>query len=339
MISDVKKHEFMNILEKELPKAAASIDNKNMVSKDLLLSLRKSGVFDVRDVKMLMEAVRIAARSSPAVAHIILINGTAKLLLEEDYKEKIMAVSITEPGGGSDIKANLKTVAEVENGKVYISGVKIFTSNAIYADYFLVLALSNRGPTLYLLKRDENKMKIEPMDLTTMRGAGISKVHYNKVEAEKVVGKEGKGIKEALKAINVGRLGYAVIGLGIAEGLLRETLDYARNRIVFGRSIIEHQGPRWMLAEIYAEMETLRSYVEKILAKGVDIDPIEASIAKIMGARVAQRAAWISIQLQGGRGLAKGALGERLARDARALDIGEGAREVLLDFIGSRITF
>jgi len=267
----------------------------------------------------------------------ILINGTAKLSMgREVEKGSIVAVSITEPGGGSDVRSNLKTSARRSGERIVVNGVKVFTSNALYADYFLVLAQMEQGPTLLLLRRSD-RIEVEPMDLTTMRGAGISTVHYNDAEAEALIGEEGKGLREALKAINLGRLGYAVIALGIAEGLIAEAVRHAKEKVLFGRSLIEHQGPRWMLAELYAETEALKSYVEEALGSSREVDPLKASVAKLLGARLAQKVAWTATQLQGGRGLAKGSLTERLSRDARSLDIGEGAREVLLDFIGSRL--
>ncbi len=329
--------EIRELLENKLPSLSERIDKENMVPGSFIETLRDYEVFDPKSLGELMEMVRIASRSSPAVAHLILINGTAKLLLNKKLRlrRKIVAVSITEAGGGSDIKANLSTRADIVNGKFLLKGTKFFTSNALYADYFLVLAITGKGPTLFLLEKSKN-IKIEVMELTAMRGAGISVVHYNDAVTESVIGEEGKGLKYALMAINTGRLGYSVIGLGIAEGLLSETVKYAKEKVVFGKPLIGLQGPRWMIAELYSKIDVLRAYIKDILANEKNVDPLKASIAKVLGARLSQEASWISIQLQGGRGLAKGSLYERLSRDSRALDIGEGAREVLLDFIGYR---
>ena len=325
------------LLERELPDIARDIDKENRIPSSFIQKLRDAGAFDPKDIRELLEMVRISSRSSPAVGHLILINGTAKLLLGKNLKRSIIAVSITEPGGGSDVKANLNTKALNVGEKIYINGTKFFTSNALYADHFLVLAASDKGPTLFLLRKSENVI-VEPMDLTAMRGAGISVVHYNNAPVEMVIGEEGTGLRNALLSINMGRLGYSVIALGIAEGLLLETIKYMKERIVFGRSLIEHQGPRWMIAELYSKIELLRSYIDDIVKDDKNIDPLKASIAKVEGARLAQEAAWVAVQLKGGRGLEKGSLTERLSRDARALDIGEGAREVLLDFIGHKVS-
>lgn len=327
------------LLIEDLPGLAASIDAEGVVPREFLDKLRDAGAFALDKLSSLLEAVRLAAMSSPAVAHVILINGMAKLALGKAVPEDVVvAVSITEPGSGSDVKASLRTVAEEQGDKASITGLKVFTSNAIYATHFLVLANGPEGPTLYLVERGPG-VTVEPMDLTVFRGAGVGKVEYKSAGAVRV-GKPGKGLREALEAINAGRLGYAAIGLGIAEGALRETIRYTRERIVFGKPILEYQGPRWMLAEIYVDLKLLEAHVSKVISRAEEegrVDPLDAAVAKIAAAKLAQRAAWTAVQLHGGIGLTRGSLTERLYRDSRVLDIGEGAREVILDFVAAML--
>lgn len=147
-------------------------------------------------------------------------------------------------------------------------------------------------------------------------------------------------MREALEAINIGRAGYAAIGLGIVEGALEAAVSHAARHSVFGRRLIEYQGVRWMLAEIRAEALALEALVDRLAAQADAsgaVDPEGAAVAKVLAARLAGRAAWTAVQLMGGRGLQRWSRTERLQRDARVLDIGEGAREVLLDFIASRL--
>jgi len=323
----------------ELPGIAGSIDRENRVPDGFLERLREEGAFDLGSPASLLEAVRLASRSSPAVGHLILIHGTAWCRVRGLVGEPgIVAVSITEPGGGTDVLGNLETRAEPGGGGRYlVSGVKVFTSNALYARYFLVLARGPGGPTLYLAERSDSIM-VEPLDLTTLRGAGVARVEYRAAEAVEA-GTPGKGLREALEAINLGRLGYAAIGLGIAEGALEAAVRWSLEHKVFGKPLADYQGPRWMLAEVALEARALEALIREAASEASDcrVDPLKAAMAKVLGARLAQRASWIATQLMGGRGLSRWSLTERLSRDSRALDIGEGAREVLLDFIASRV--
>lgn len=327
------------LLESRLPSLAEEVDRDNVIPKWFLEEMLRAGVFGVRGVGELYRLVRLASRWSPAVGHVILIDGMAKLALRGRIPgESIVAVSITEPGGGTDVLGNLETRAEEEGGEARIYGRKVFTSNALYATHFLVLARGPGGPTLYLAEAGEG-VKVEPMDLTVLRGAGVGSVVYEGARATRV-GEPGRGLREALESINYGRAGYAAIGLGIVDGALEVAVEHASRHQVFGRRLLDYQGVRWMLAEIRAEALAVEALLER-LAEAAEargrMDPEGAAAAKVLAARLAQKAAWTATQLLGGRGLSRWSRTERMQRDARVLDIGEGAREVLLDFIASRL--
>ncbi len=328
------------VLASRLLSLAEVIDRDNRVPGDFLGELVRAGAFEAGSVSELYRLVRLASKWSPAVGHVILIDGMAKLVLGGRLagREAIVAVSITEPGGGTDVLGNLKTRAEEEGGEARIYGRKIFTSNALYATHFLVLARGPEGPTLYLAEAGEG-VRVEAMDLTALRGAGVGSVVYEGARAVRV-GTPGKGLREALESINFGRAGYAAIGLGIVDRALEAAVSHASHHTIFGKRLLDYQGVRWMLAEIRSEALAVEALLER-LAAGAEasgrMDPEGAAAAKLLAARLAQRAAWTAVQLMGGRGLQRWSWTERLQRDARVLDIGEGAREVLLDFIASRL--
>ncbi len=328
------------LLLEEVPGRAGEVDRLNRVPDDLLERLASEGAFDPVSLGLggMLEAVRLAARSSPGLAHVILVHGTSVLASGGVAGSRgIVAFSITEPGGGSDVIANLKTTAREDEGLAMVDGVKVFTSNALYAGEFLVLAQGPAGPTMYLVPRGSG-VEVQPLELSGFRGSGVGRVVYSGARGERV-GEPGRGLKEALQGINVGRLGYAAIALGIAESMVEEAYRAASGKRVFGRGLLELQGPRWMLAEVYRRSLFLRSLVASAIdgARGWIVDPVLAAAAKVEAGSLAREAVWIGVQLQGGRGLALGGLGERLWRDSRVLDIGEGSREVLLDFLWSRL--
>jgi len=324
--------EWTSRLEETVSKYAESVDRENLAPKDLIDGLAQLGVFRAADegIDRVLAAVRALSRWSPGVAHIVLVHSSSVLAMGEN-PGGIVAFSMTEPGGGTDIVSNLRTVAEEAGDAHIIRGEKIFTSNAPYADYFLVLAMASDGPTLFLARRSEN-IQIEVLDLLGLRGSGASRVVYNGVPAVRI-GSPGKGVREALRGINLGRLGYAAIALGIVDAALEIMVAAGQQKEIFGRKLIDYQGVRWRIAELYMESAALEALVEKTSA---NLDPVNAAAAKNLGAALAQKAAWAASQILGGRGLARWSRTERMMRDARTLDIGEGAREVLLDFIGSR---
>ncbi|GAB6148325.1 acyl-CoA dehydrogenase family protein [Stetteria hydrogenophila] len=330
------------VLSSRLPGLAGEIDRGNLVPRGFLEELAAAGAFEARGPGELFGLVRLASRWSPAVGHVILVDGVAKLGLRmlgfDPPRGSLLAIGVTEPGGGSDVRGNLETRAEEAGGEARVYGRKAFMSNGLYATHYLVLARGPGGETLYLAEAGEG-VSLEPVELSAMRGAGVANAVFNGARAVRV-GAPGRGLREALEVLNYGRAGYAAVGLGIADGALEAALSWASQRAVFGRRLLDYQGVRWMLAEVRAEALAVEALLERLAgtaeASGA-VDPEGAAAVKLLAARLAQRAAWVAVQLMGGRGLERWSRVERLQRDARALDIGEGAREVLLDFIASRL--
>jgi len=323
--------EWARRLEEAASRYAERVDRENLAPRELLDELEGLGAFRAVDEGPLrvLQAVRAISRWSPGTAHIVLVHSSSVLAMGEN-PGGIVAFSMTEPGGGTDILANLQTRAEGAGDGYRITGEKIFTSNAPYASHFLVLASTSEGPALFLAPRSD-RIHVEPLDLLGLRGSGASRVVYRGAPA-RLAGSPGRGVKEALRGINLGRLGYAAIALGIADAAL-SIIASAGQKVVFGRRLVEYQGIQWRIAEIAMERAALEALVEKTAGT---LDPVAAASAKNLGASLAQKAAWAASQILGGRGLARWSRTERMMRDSRVLDIGEGAREVLLDFIASR---
>lgn len=323
-------------LDTEVAGAAREIDRANAIPENVIDGLKRLGAFSVDSLGCLIQLVRRASKWSRGVAHVLLVHGTAYLLVGG---EGIIAVSFTEPGGGTDMRRNLRTRAEAAGGVYRVYGEKVFTSNALYADRFLVLALDDNGaPALFECPRGEG-VRVEPLDLSGFRGSGVGRVFYEGAECRRVTEKGVDGVRVALRSINVGRLGYAAIALGIADRALELVVDVGSRKVVLGKPLIEYQGLRWRIAEVKTLLDALEALLDKALAEAEDplsVDPLVAAEAKVLGASLAQKAAWMTVQIMGGRGLEMWGEAERMERDARVLDIGEGAREVLLDFIASR---
>ncbi len=322
-----------------LADVANKIDTDNLIPKETLDLLINEGFYSLNAGALddLICRVRALSYYSPGVAHSLLVSASAWLATEMQEYSGIFALSVTEPRGGTDIRSSLETTAVEEENRILIRGRKIFTSNAPYADYFIVLALSSSGPTLYIVPRSE-AVKYEILNITGLRGTGASIVYYNDAEAI-ASGTPGRGLKEALQGINLGRLGYGAIALGIADAALSLVVSTGSSKIIFDRPLIDYQGIKWRIASIYSKITMLESLIADVVSNAGEswvINPTKAAIVKNEGAKLAQDAAWLAVQILGGRGLEVGNKAERMQRDARALDIGEGAREVLYDFIASK---
>lgn len=264
----------------------------------------------------------------------------AKDLIEQGTKGKvILGVGVTEPEAGSDVSA-LKTTARREGDKFIINGEKIFTSSASFSDKILVLARTSGNPgdkdgiTLFEIDSKSQGVLIQKLDLIGMRGAGVSYVKLNNVEVSKdsIIGKEGDAYKGAIKALMIGRNGYAGIGVGIARGALDATIERVNKRVQFKKPLIENQWISFKLAEAYIEVEASRLLTWKaadLLDKGIEA-LTEASMAKYYSAKTAIEVTRLGVQFHGGQGLIKGNKVERLYRDAKILEISEGTNEMQL---------
>ncbi len=342
----------------ELREYASVVDREGVVSSEFLEKLWRHGFFSVvcsseyggsgLGFEGLVDVVIEVARYSIPVASIIGIHGTSVLsvsgsglsVVEDLCRGKIAGISITEPGGGSDIVSTTRTRAVLEDGEWVVEGEKVFTSNGVYADYFLVFARTGSGErdfSLIVVPRSPSVV-VERLDLSVFRGAGIARVKYLGARAprEWVVGGVGKGFSEALRLINYGRLVYAAMGLGAVYGLLEATVRYGSGHSLFGKRLLDFQGPRWMLAHIYSRASLLESSLREAVREATRtgrVDPVRAAMLKFEATSLAVEASRIAVQLHGGRGLAAHSITERMMRDSMGLVIGEGSNELLLDYI------
>lgn len=347
-----------SLLTEELPKEAAKIDEENSVPYDFWEKLREMGFFSAclpRELgglglgfSGLVELARLSGRSSMAVAAVgashmavallVYRHGgelAVELLPRMATGELVAAVAITELGGGTDLASSIKAECRMEKDLCLVSGEKVFVTAATYAGIFLVLVRSKGEWRSILVPRSGN-MTVEKLPLVVFRGAGTSRIMFDKVRVPRKNVLEGDGLKISLEAINTGRLAYAAAGLGAAEGLLRYAVLKADKRKLFGKRLLDMQGIRWKLAELYVKTRTVGSLLKATAKKADDegyVDPEEAAVAKISASELASDTAVLARQLDGGRGFMEGSLPERMVRDSSALGVGEGATEALLDFI------
>jgi acyl-CoA dehydrogenase len=253
--------------------------------------------------------------------------------------EKIGALAITEPDGGSDVAA-IRTTARLDGDTYVVDGTKTFITSGARAD-FVTLAVRTGGPGApglsllvvekgtpgFTVDRTLAKMGWHCSDTAELGLSGC------RVPVANLVGAEGSGFAQIAEQFVVERIALAVHGYGIAARSLALTAAYVRERSTFGRPLNDRQVVRHRLVEMHRQVEVARTYVHAVAARHVAGEDVVAAacLAKQTAVETAVAVTDMAVQLHGGTGYLHGTEVERHYRDARILPIGGGATEVLTD--------
>ncbi len=257
--------------------------------------------------------------------------------------------AVTEPNSGLDT-ASLETRAERTNSGYRINGRKIWTTNAQRANKILIIARTTpkdqcKKPTdgLSLFYADFDRKRIEAQPIPKM---GRKAVECNtlfiedlEVSEQERIGAEGDGFKILLSGLNPERVLFAAEAVGLGRAALKRAAQYAKERIVFGRSIGQNQGVAHPLAKCWAELEAAHLMAFRAAAlydAGRDCGA-EANAAKYLGAEAGFHACEASVLAHGGMGYAKEYFVERYFREAMLARIAPVSREMILNFIAERV--
>ncbi|HXG41454.1 MAG TPA: acyl-CoA dehydrogenase family protein [Dehalococcoidia bacterium] len=264
--------------------------------------------------------------------------------------EMRFAISITEPGGGTDVLSHLDTRAWRENGHWVIQGRKIFTTGADIAHYLLVLARTTprslvskpaEGVTLFLVSTQSVGLSLREVDVITFRCIKTFEVAYDRVAVDDfhVLGHPDEGWSAILHTLNNERILLAALNVGIAQAALDDAIAYAKQREAFGRPIAAFQRIAHYLAEAYIAVDTARLATYRaawMQAKGLPCG-VEATLAKLVAAEAAWRAADSGMQVMGGYGFATDSDMQRYWRDARLARIGPVTNEMALNIVAKAL--
>ncbi|ASC98538.1 TPA: acyl-CoA dehydrogenase family protein [Pseudomonas aeruginosa] len=259
--------------------------------------------------------------------------------------EKIMALAVTEPSGGSDV-ANLKTRAVRDGDHYRVSGSKTFITSGVRADYYTVavrtggegfagisLLLVEKGTAGFSVGRKLKKMGWWASDTAELCFDDC------RVPAENLIGVENAGFACIMANFQSERLALAVMANMTAQLALEESLRWAREREAFGKPIGKFQVLRHRLAEMATQLEVSREFTYRQAAKMAAGKSVikEISMAKNFATDVADRLTYDAVQVLGGMGYMRESLVERLYRDNRILSIGGGSREIMNEIIGKQM--
>ncbi|AZU64353.1 acyl-CoA dehydrogenase family protein [Neobacillus mesonae] len=288
-----------------------------------------------------------AATGSILTAHYLGIDGLFLAADEEQRQkylvpgctgEKLFAFGLTEPNGGTDV-GSMKTNAKLDGNEYVLNGTKHFITNGAEADILVVYAKTDtaagtKGISAFIVEKGTPGLTYGAGDdKMGIRGARTHEVIFEncRIPKENRVGKEGEGFKIAMQVVDRGRIGIAAMAVGLSQAALDQAVSYAKERIAFNKPIAQYQGLQWMLAEMEADVETVRMYTYYAASlkdrKGYRISK-EAAIAKLMASEASHRVVHKAVQIHGGFGYMKEYPVERMYRDQRILEIFEGTSQV-----------
>ncbi|MGE7763636.1 acyl-CoA dehydrogenase [Peribacillus sp. NPDC096540] len=247
------------------------------------------------------------------------------------------AFCLTEQGSGSDA-ASLKAKAVKEGGMYRINGSKVFITNGGEADVYIIFASTNpekgsKGISAFIVEKGTPGLIIGKNERKMgLHGSSTVQVTFEdmKIPAANIIGNEGEGFKIALANLDAGRIGIASQALGIAEGAMEHAVQYAKDRVQFGKPIATQQGIGFKLAEMATNIEASRLLVYRaayLRSKGLKCGK-EASMAKLFASRTAVEVTIEAVQVYGGYGYTTEYPVERYFRDAKVTEIYEGTSEI-----------
>jgi short/branched chain acyl-CoA dehydrogenase len=249
--------------------------------------------------------------------------------------EVLGAFGLTEPEAGSDA-GNVRTRAALEEGEWVIDGAKQFITNAGTEISGVVCITARTGP------EEVSNLIVENGTPGYEQGEPYRKMGWNasdtrplvfegaRVPEANLLGPRGMGFRQFLQVLDIGRIGVAAMGVGLAQGALDEALSYAKERQAFGQPISRFQAIQMKLADMATEIEAARLLVYKAARqkdRGENFS-LTAAQAKLKTGRLAVRCAEEAVQIHGGYGYIEEYPVCRFYRDAKILTIGEGTDEV-----------
>jgi alkylation response protein AidB-like acyl-CoA dehydrogenase len=286
-------------------------------------------------------ALMIAAHNGLACNHLLIAASheqKQKYLTPLARGERLGSWGLTEPGSGSDAAA-LRTTAGRDGDNWVLSGNKNFITNATRAGVFVVLARTDpaasktKGISAFIVERDTPGFTIGPKeDKLGMRASDTTSLTFEdcRIPAANLVGELNRGFTDAMRVLEGGRITIGSLSVGLARGALEESLKYSMEREQFGEAICNFQSIQFKLADMATQIDAARLLVRKaaVLKDSGKSSNLESACGKLYASEMATRICLEAIQIHGGYGYLKDYPVERLMRDAKLCEIGEGSSEV-----------
>lgn len=372
-----KKHDMIRKLVKEFAEKELTTEILDKVEEtgefpeEILDKMAKAGFFGVKvprelggsgsdNISYVIVVEEFAKVSGVASVYIsspnslsggpLLLQGTAaqkeKYLRPVISGEKKLCFALTEPGAGSD--AGSMTTTAVKDGDYYVlNGRKTFITMAPLSDYAIIYAKTDKtkrtkGISGFIVDMTLPGVSCgKPERKMGLIGCATSDIILEDVRIHKsdLLGKEGTGFTNAMKTLDVGRIGVAAQSIGVAEAALNEAISYSKERKQFGRRIADFQAISFMISDMATKLEAAKLLTYKAAyLKDQNKDASKAaSMAKYYASEVCNEICAKALQIHGGYGYIKDYKIERMYRDCRVFTIYEGTSQVQQMVIAAQI--
>lgn len=305
-------------------------------------------------------AVEAISRVDPSIGVLVDVQNTLVInalsrwgndALQRQYLPKLAqgsvgAYALSEAGSGSDAFA-LGTRAVDGDGTFVLNGRKLWITNALEADIFIVFANARpdagyRGITAFIVERGRRGFTVgKKEDKLGIRASSTCELILEDCEVPEsnVLGQIGSGYKVAIETLNEGRIGIGAQMVGLAQGALDYAIGYTKERKQFGKAVAEFQAVQFQLARAATELEAARLMVYNAARLRDTGRPFmkEAAMCKLFSSEVAERISSLAVNLYGGYGFVKDYPVEKLFRDAKIGQIYEGTSNLQLQTIAKQI--
>ncbi len=281
----------------------------------------------------------------------IIDNGSAQLqqrIVPEVLRgEKIAALAITEPSGGSDV-ARLKTRARLDGAQWVIDGEKTFITSGLRADWLTVAVRTGNpgagGISLIAVPGDSPGLTRTPLKKMGWWCSDTATLHFDavRVPADHLIGEENSGFRMIMANFNGERLLLAAGSLAFAQVCYDEALDWARQRQTFGAPLVSHQVIRHKLMDMRMHIQTSRAWLQAVTERfeANPRDPqtvADICLLKNQATQTLQHCADQAVQILGGMGFMRGTKCERIYREVKVMMIGGGAEEIMKELAARQL--
>jgi acyl-CoA dehydrogenase len=370
---ELLRAQIRRFVDDEIKPHGSAWEQDGMVPREVLRRMGELGFFGIRypaeyggsDLNTLatvvlaeelgrstFSGVAITALVHTDMASVHLFNGGSQALKDRFMPDvvagkKIVAVGVTEPGAGSDVKG-IRTTARRDGGNYVLNGAKMFITNGVHANLYCIAAVTNpetrpsQRLSMLLVEKGTPGFRVSrALDKHGWRSSDTAELLFEdcRVPAEHLLGEEGQGFYAIMRNFQNERIVIGAMAMGEAQAAIEITLDWVTQRQAFGGPLWSKQAIRQRLAMLAAKVEAGRQLVYHsawLVTQGIDATK-EVSMVKAYCGELVNEVMYDCLQFHGGMGYMRESAIERMARDARVQSIGGGTTEVMLEEVAKRM--
>jgi acyl-CoA dehydrogenase len=370
---ELLRAQIRRFVDQEIKPHASAWEQEGMVPRQVLRRMGELGFFGIRypaeyggsDLNTLatvvlaeelgrstFSGVAITALVHTDMASVHLFNGGSQALKDRFMPDvvagkKIVAVGVTEPGAGSDVKG-IQSTARRDGDSYVLNGAKMFITNGVHADLYCVAAVTNpearpsQRLSMLLVEKGTPGFRVSrALDKHGWRSSDTAELLFEdcRVPAENLLGEEGQGFYAIMRNFQNERIVIGAMAMGEAQAAIEITLDWVTQRQAFGAPLWSKQAIRQRMAMLAAKVEAGRQLVYHsawLVTQGIDATK-EVSMVKAYCGELVNEVMYDCLQFHGGMGYMRESAIERMTRDARVQSIGGGTTEIMLEEVAKRM--